>query len=92
MTTSESSVDTADRRGHDEPPFKIAVGEQRYEVNHRFRTGIELKVLAGIPLQNQLFLEVPGPGEDDQIRDDFSVPMQDGLHFYDVPVGNLGCS
>ncbi len=90
MTTPEITTASEDHHGHADPPFQIVVDNKHYAVNHRFRTGLQLKELAGIPIQNQLFLEVPGPGEDDQIRDDFSVPMQDGLHFYDVPVGNLG--
>lgn len=80
----------ARRQGKDDPPYRIVIDDMHYEVEHRFRTGLQLKQLAGVPEQNHLFLEVPGPEDDEQITDDFEVPMQDGLRFYDVPVGNLG--
>jgi hypothetical protein len=90
MTAPDTTTVTERDRSHDGPPYKITIDDKHYEVGHRFRTGLQLKELAGIPAANHLFLEVPGPGEDEQIRDDFAVPMQYGLHFYDVPVGNLG--
>jgi hypothetical protein len=91
MTAADvQTTDDARRSAHDEPPYRIVIDEKHYTVEHRFRTGTQLKDLAGIPAANHLFLEVPGPADDDPIADDFSVPMQDGLRFYDVPVGNLG--
>lgn len=90
MTVPETVVADRGDRDHDPRTYKITIDSKHYEVYHQFRTGSQLKEIAGIPPQNHLFLEVPGPDEDEQIQDDFSVPMQDGLHFYDVPVGNLG--
>jgi len=90
MTTPNITQDAEVHHGQVELPYRIVVDDRHFEVNHRFRTGLQLKELAAIPVQNHLFLEVPGHGEDEPIRDEFAVPMQDGLHFYDVPVGNLG--
>jgi len=39
---------------------------------------------------NQLFLEVPGPGDDRPIGLDETVTLRSGMRFYDVPVGNFG--
>ncbi len=72
------------------PPYRVDINGVRFEIHERFRTGAQLKELAGIPSENHLFLEVPGDHDDEQIMDDFAVPMQNGLRFYDVPVGNLG--
>jgi hypothetical protein len=53
-------------------------------------TGAELLSLAGLPADNQLFLEVPGPGDDRPIRPDEPVKLRPGMKFYDVPVGTFG--
>ena len=90
MTTSEVSTGTEDHGGRNAPTYAIVINRRHYEVDYPFRTGSQLKALARIPQPNQLFLEVPGPGEDELIRDEFAVRMRNGIHFYDVPVGNLG--
>lgn len=90
MTAPHTAPQADAHAGQDEPPYQIVIADKHFKVNDRIRTGLQLKEMAAIPLQNHLFLEIPGPGEDEQIQDDFAVPMRDGLHFYDVPVGNLG--
>jgi hypothetical protein len=52
----------------------------------------QLKAVAGIPAANHLFLDVPGHQEDPQVLDEQRVEIRSGLHFYDVPVGNLGAN
>lgn len=90
MTAPNTAPHVEAHTGHDEPPYKIVINDKHFDVDHRFRTGLQLKELAAIPRQNDLFLEVPGPTDDEPIRDEFALPMQDGLRFYDVPIGNLG--
>ena len=68
----------------------IFIDKHEYNVHEREMTGAQLKELAGIPLANLLFLEVPGPGEDEQIHNDTVVHLRDGEHFYDMPQGNFG--
>jgi hypothetical protein len=68
----------------------IIIGENAFTVHQTEMTGAQLKALAGIPATNMLFLEVRGPGEDEQIPNDKSVHLRDGEHFYDMPPGNFG--
>jgi hypothetical protein len=90
VTTSEVSTGTED---HGSPKtYPIVINHTHYEVDYPFRTGSQLKALAQISQANQLFIEDPWPGDDELIHDGFVVHMRNGLHFYDVPVGNLGAS
>ncbi len=73
-------------------PHKIHIEIDRrpYKVTEPAMTGRQLKTLAGISDANQLFLEVPGHGDDLQVLDDVALELKSGMKFYDVPVGNLG--
>ena len=53
-------------------------------------TGAAIAGLGGFPVDNQLFLERPGPGPDDPIGADKQIRLHDGMKFYDVPVGTFG--
>lgn len=87
MTTAQADIDA----GRTKPrKFNIFVNDEKYRVSDRRMTGAELKSLSGVPEANHLFLDVRGPGEDRQILDDDTVTIKSGLHFYDVPIGNLG--
>ena len=68
----------------------IIINRREYAVHQAEMTGAQLKTLAGIPEANLLFLEVHGPGEDEQIPNDKLVQLRDGEHFYDMPPGNFG--
>jgi hypothetical protein len=70
--------------------INLWIDDRKYVVTEGALTGRELKSLAGIPEANQLFLEVPGPGDDEQVFDDSPFKLKSGMKFYDVPVGNLG--
>jgi Multiubiquitin len=72
------------------PKINIFVNDTRYQAPRPVMTGAELAELAGVPAGNQLFLEVPGPGDDRPISADEPVKLRSGMRFYDVPVGNLG--
>lgn len=69
---------------------KIFINDHKYEAPKPVMTGAELKILAGIASDNQLFLDAPGNHDDPQILDQEQAHLKSGMKFYDVPVGNLG--
>lgn len=70
--------------------FNIFINDTRYPVEAPTMTGRQLKELAGIAEENQLFLDAPGHGDDPQVFEDVPFELKSGMKFYDVPVGNLG--
>ncbi len=72
------------------PQINIFINGTHYRAPQPIMTGTELAALAGVPAGNQLFLEIPGPGDDRPIGPDDPVELRSGMRFYDVPVGNLG--
>jgi hypothetical protein len=64
----------------------IVIDRHEYTVHEKEMTGAQLKALAGI------FLEVHGPGEDEQIQNDTVVHLRDGEQFFDMPPGNFGAN
>lgn len=48
-------------------------------------TGAELKHLGEVGPDRDLFLEVPGHGDDELIADTQSVDLQAGMHFFSAP-------
>jgi len=70
--------------------INIFIDDIKYEVTQRTMTGAQIAALGGVPEGNQLFLEVPGPGEDRPIGRDEPIELKSGMRFYDVPAGNLG--
>lgn len=73
-----------------QPTINIFINDDHVQVHSPVMTGAELAELGHIPTGNQLFLEVPGPGEDRAIRPEESIELKSGMRFYDVPAGNLG--
>jgi hypothetical protein len=53
-------------------------------------TGAELKQLAGIDATYRLFRETPGKDPDVPIGDGEFVDLENGMHFYSLPVGRVG--
>jgi hypothetical protein len=53
-------------------------------------TGAELRTLGEVPSNNQLFLEVPGTGQDELIDPNRTYTLKPGSHLYDLPVGTVG--
>lgn len=70
--------------------INITINHDHFQVHAGEMTGLQLKQLGHIPDANLLFLEVRGPGEDEQIQDTTVVHLHDGDHFYDMPAGNFG--
>lgn len=55
-------------------------------------TGSDLRRIAEIPAENQLFREQPGDEPDELIRDDVTYEVKPGTHFYDLPRGTVGAT
>ncbi len=72
------------------PTINILINENHYKVTERIMTGGQIAQLGGVPEGNQIFLEVPGPGEDRPVGRDEPIELKSGMRFYDVPAGNLG--
>jgi len=70
--------------------INIHINEIDFKLDREQYSGAELAALAGIPAGNQLFLDVPGNGDDVPVGADEQIVLRSGMKFYDVPVGNLG--
>lgn len=87
MNTQAAALELEDAHA---PTINIFIDDKKYEVTQRIITGAQIAALGGIPAGNQIFLEVPGPGEDLPIGSDEPIALKSGMRFYDVPPGNLG--
>jgi hypothetical protein len=70
--------------------INIHINQHHYKLDVDEISGAGLKELAGIPLENMLFREVHGPGDDEQIQSESVVHLKSGDKFYDMPPGNFG--
>jgi hypothetical protein len=77
--TPESSV------AHESDFVPIQIDHRPYRAPRREMTGDELRALAGITSEYELWLEVPGPADDIRVPDTDLFPLRPGNHFYSVP-------
>ena len=70
--------------------IRIFINDTPYFAPERAMGGRQLLALAGLPADNQLFLDVPGHGDDLPIDPDVPFALKPGMKFYDVPVGTFG--
>ena len=68
----------------------ILINGQHYKLDDDEMTGAQIKALAEIPYENQLYLEASGPGDDDPVGNDEVIELKNGDRFYDMPPGNFG--
>ncbi len=87
MSTHTPAVELEDTFA---PTINIFINDTHYKVTERTLTGAQIAALGGVPEGNQIFLEVPGPGEDRPVGRDEPIELKSGMRFYDVPAGNLG--
>lgn len=80
----EAAVDKKDKK------ITIFINDTQFKVTENAMTGTQLKVLAAIPAENQLFEDAPGHHDDPQVLDEVPFKLKNGMKFYDVPVGNFG--
>jgi hypothetical protein len=87
MSTHAPAVELEDAHA---PTINIFINDTHYKVTERIMTGAQIAALGGVPEGNQIFLEVPGPGEDRPVGREEPIELKSGMRFYDVPAGNLG--
>lgn len=56
-------------------PLKFQIEGKEYETFDQYKTGLELKELAGIPLDTELFLSISKPYKDELIENDNKVNL-----------------
>ncbi len=73
-----------EHHGRDE--FFIHIDHKKYEVDEDELTGAEVRQLAKPPIgpEYDLYLETPGPGDDEKIADDQVVCLKHRMSFYSV--------
>jgi len=70
--------------------FTIFIDAVKYVVNKTSMTGAEIKALAHIDAQYQLFLEEQGDRPDRAIADSEAVSIRQDMHFYAIPPATMG--
>jgi Prokaryotic E2 family E len=71
-----------------EHPIHIFINKKKYEIDNHVQTGESLKNLAGIPLNDVLFLQ--RPGEDEVIPNHAKITLKNGEHFHSQPPADYG--
>lgn len=77
-----------DKPDKDKPEkTRIKIDKESFTVAADVMTGQELRNLPQPPIgaERDLYLSVPGPGEDRRIGDSDSVDLKDGMHFFTAP-------
>ena len=68
----------------------IFIDAVRHVVAKTSMTGAEIKALAGIDAQYQLYLEETGDDPDKPIGDTESLALREDMHFYAIPPTTFG--
>jgi len=67
------------------------VDNKKYDTEHTSLKGLEIKTMAGVPANYQLFLEEHGDAADRVISDGEDINLQNPpKHFYAVPPATFG--
>jgi hypothetical protein len=75
----------------DNHPNHFFVDAKKFETDRTELTGLEIKTIANVPANYQLFLEVGGDDPDRAISDAETLDMRDKpKHFYAVPPATFG--
>jgi hypothetical protein len=78
---------------HKPSKYHFFVDNKKFETDHASLTALEIKTLAGVPADYQLFLEVHGHDADRALSDSDGVDLQNPpKHFYAVPPATFGHS
>jgi hypothetical protein len=70
--------------------FTIFIDAKKYLVNKSSMTGADIKALAHIDAQYQLYLEEQGDRPDRAISDAQAVSIHNDMHFYAIPPATMG--
>ena len=63
----------------------IFIDDVKYELSGGSVTGAQIRALVPVPADRDLWLEVPGPKDDDLIRPEVTYEVKPGSHFYTAP-------
>lgn len=65
----------------------IFIDNKKFDVTKNSMTGAELRALPSPPIagDRDLWVQVPGPGDDRRIGDAETVELRNGMHFYTAP-------
>jgi hypothetical protein len=83
------SANATDEKKHE---FTIFIDAKKYLVNKSSMTGADIKALAHIDAQYQLYLEEQGVRPDRSISDTQAVSIHNDMHFYAIPPATMGGS
>lgn len=87
MPTEQEHGGTAAEKKHG---FTIFIDAVKYQVDKTSMTGAEIKALAHIDANYQLYLEEHGDQPDKPISDMESVAIKENMHFYAIPPATMG--
>ncbi len=82
---NHEAADTSAKGDH--KSIVIHIDRAEFKVTSEAMTGAQLRQLPTPPIgpDHDLYLEVPGPGDDELIADDRSVELKNGMHFFTAP-------
>ena len=70
------------------PKIQVFINRKQYHLEDPIQTGTSLKKLAGVPLEDVLFLQ--RRGEDEVIANEAKVTLKDGDHLHSQPAADYG--
>jgi hypothetical protein len=76
--------------GEKKHEFTIFIDATRYVVSKTSMTGAEIKALAHIDAQYQLYLEEQGDRPDKPVKDGEAISVRNDMHFYAIPPATMG--
>lgn len=65
--------------------YVIHIDRKKYDVYDSPQTGREIRQLAGLGSEVDLYLEQRGDEDDHMIADDESIDLNNGMHFFSTP-------
>lgn len=79
--------------GHGPERYDFFVDNKKFETTHPSLTAMEIKGIAGVAANYQLFLEEHGHAPDRGLSDSDAVDLRKPpKHFYSVPPATFGCA
>lgn len=65
--------------------YVIHIDRQKFDVEDSPKTGSEIRELAGLGSEVDLYLEQRGNEDDRLVADDDSIDLENGMHFFSAP-------
>lgn len=78
---------------HKPTEYHFFVDNKKFDTDRAHLTTMQIKELAGVPANYQLFLEEHGHAPDRALSDSETIDLQNPpKHFYAVPPATFGCA